>query len=268
MVVAETPAAARDGAERVDVEWTPLPAVTASTGRRRARRADPLRRDRLERVRGRRGRRRRRPSTAHSRAAAHVVRLDTWVQRVTGVPMEPRAAVGAWDAGERPLHRARRRRRPRPDADRRGRRARRARERGARGGARRRRELRDAQQLLSRVRAGRVGGAPRSGRPVKWTGERREAFLADYRGRDLAARAELALDAEGNFLAFRGANTSNVGAHAVSFHPLNKGMALDGARSTACLPCRCTGAPSSPTRRRPRRTGAPAARRSCSSWSG
>src|SRR5712691_5155803 len=28
MVVAETPAAARDGAERVAVEWTPLPAVT------------------------------------------------------------------------------------------------------------------------------------------------------------------------------------------------------------------------------------------------
>src|SRR5262249_15159782 len=40
------------------------------------------------------------------------------------------------------------------------------------------------------------------------------------------AHAELALDADGNFLAFRGANTSNVGAHAVSFHPLNKGMAL------------------------------------------
>src|SRR6185369_5250020 len=68
--------------------------------------------------------------------------------------------------------------------------------------------------------------ARRLGRPVKWTAERREAFMADYGGRDLTARAELALDAEGNFLAFRGANTSNVGAHAVSFHPLNKGMAL------------------------------------------
>ena len=38
--------------------------------------------------------------------------------------------------------------------------------------------------------------------------------------------AELALDADGTFLAFRGANTSNIGAHAVSFHPLNKGMAI------------------------------------------
>ena len=95
-----------------------------------------------------------------------------------------------------------------------------------------------------RVMAGDVGGnfgtrnscypefalvawaARRVGRPVKWTAERREAFMADYGGRDLTARAELALDREGNFLAFRGANTSNVGAHAVSFHPLNKGMAL------------------------------------------
>jgi carbon-monoxide dehydrogenase large subunit len=41
-------------------------------------------------------------------------------------------------------------------------------------------------------------------------------------------RAELALDAEGHFLALRAMNTSNVGAHAVSFHPLNKGMALTG----------------------------------------
>jgi carbon-monoxide dehydrogenase large subunit len=27
--------------------------------------------------------------------AAHVVRFDTWVQRVAGVPMEPRAAIGS-----------------------------------------------------------------------------------------------------------------------------------------------------------------------------
>jgi carbon-monoxide dehydrogenase large subunit len=95
-----------------------------------------------------------------------------------------------------------------------------------------------------RVVAGEVGGnfgtrnscypefalvawaARRLGRPVKWTGERREAFLADYQGRDLLSHAELALDVDGTFLAFRAANTSNVGAHAVSFHPLNKGMAI------------------------------------------
>jgi carbon-monoxide dehydrogenase large subunit len=159
--------------------------------------------------------------------AAHVVRLDTWVQRVTGVPMEPRAAVGVWDAesGRYTVHA------------------------GAGGLGRTRTGVAGAlgvPESAVRVTAREVGGnfgtrnscypefalvawaARRLGRPVKWTGERREAFLADYGGRDLAAHAELALDAEGGFLAFRGANTSNVGAHAVSFHPLNKGMALTG----------------------------------------
>src|SRR5437867_1538575 len=68
--------------------------------------------------------------------------------------------------------------------------------------------------------------ARRLRRPVKWTCERREALLTDYQSRDLVSRAELALDAEGNFLAFRGVNTSNVGAHAVSFIPLAKGVAV------------------------------------------
>ena len=38
--------------------------------------------------------------------AAHVASLDTWVQRVTGVPMEPRAAVGVYDkaTGRYTLH--------------------------------------------------------------------------------------------------------------------------------------------------------------------
>ena len=31
--------------------------------------------------------------------AAHVVRFETWVQRIAGVPMEPRAATGEYDAG-------------------------------------------------------------------------------------------------------------------------------------------------------------------------
>ena len=30
--------------------------------------------------------------------AAHVVKFHTWIQRVTGVPMEPRAAIGEYDA--------------------------------------------------------------------------------------------------------------------------------------------------------------------------
>jgi CO/xanthine dehydrogenase Mo-binding subunit len=49
---------------------------------------------------------------------------------------------------------------------------------------------------------------------VKWTCERSEAFLSDYQGRDLTVEAELALDKEGNFLAVRGSNLSNLGGHA------------------------------------------------------
>src|SRR3989449_11381452 len=68
--------------------------------------------------------------------------------------------------------------------------------------------------------------AKRLRRPIKWTCDRTEAFLTDYQARDLASQVELALDAEGNFLALRGINTSNVGAHAVSFIPLAKGIAV------------------------------------------
>jgi carbon-monoxide dehydrogenase large subunit len=68
--------------------------------------------------------------------------------------------------------------------------------------------------------------ARRVGRPVKWVGDRTESFLSDYQGRDLAVEAELALDADGNFLALRGANLSNLGAHTVSFVPLRKGLGI------------------------------------------
>jgi len=68
--------------------------------------------------------------------------------------------------------------------------------------------------------------ARRLGRPVKWTGDWREMFLSDYQARDLVSTMELALDADGRFLALRGTNTSNVGAHAVTFVPLNKGREL------------------------------------------
>lgn len=226
MVIADTPAAARDGAERVRVDWTALPAVTASIDAASPG-APPLYDGTASNVCvdlevGD-------PAAAEAAfaRAAHVVRLDTWVQRITGVTMEPRAAVGEWDAaaGRYTVHA------------------------GAGGLGRTQTTVagalgvpESAVRVMARDVGGNFGtrnscypefalvawGARRLGRPVKWTGERREAFLADYHGRDLAVHAELALDADGAFLAFRGANLSNVGAHAVSFHPLNKGMALTG----------------------------------------
>jgi aerobic carbon-monoxide dehydrogenase large subunit len=68
--------------------------------------------------------------------------------------------------------------------------------------------------------------ARRLARPVKWTAERHEGFLADYQARDLAVTAELALDAEGNFLAMRGSNISNAGAHTTNYSPLQKGVEI------------------------------------------
>ena len=50
-------------------------------------------------------------------------------------------------------------------------------------------------------------------RPVKWTSERGEEFLASSHGRDLASHAELALDERGKILALRVASTANVGAY-------------------------------------------------------
>src|SRR6059036_1208636 len=224
MIIADTPDAARDGAERVVVDWTPLPAVT--TSRASAGPDAPILYDGAasnvcvdsqvgDAVA---------VDLAFSRAA-HVVRFETWVHRVTGVTLEPRAAVCVWDpaAGRYTIHA------------------------GAGGLGRTRTGVAGAlgvPESAVRVVARDVGGnfgtrnscypefalvawaARRLGRPVKWTAERREAFLADYQGRDLVSHAELALDVEGAFLAFRAANTSNVGAHAVSFNPLNKGMAI------------------------------------------
>src|SRR5438067_37806 len=37
---------------------------------------------------------------AHARAA-HVAKFDTWVQRVTGVPLDARAAIGVYDPASR-----------------------------------------------------------------------------------------------------------------------------------------------------------------------
>ena len=224
MVIAETPAIARDAAERVVVAYDPLPAVTGTLAAPAA--SAPLVWDDassnvcVDSIAG--------DAAAVDAAfarATHVVRLDTQVNRVTGAPMEPRAALGAWDTatGRFTVY-------------------------AGSGGSWRIRS--DVAGVLGvpeasiRVVARDVGGnygtrnscypehalvawaARRLGRPVKWTGDRREMLLTDYQSRDLVSQMELALDAEGNFLAVRGTNTSNVGAHAVSFIPLAKGVAV------------------------------------------
>ena len=56
-------------------------------------------------------------------------------------------------------------------------------------------------------------------RPVKWTSDRSEAFMSDAHGRDHVSTAEMALDAEGNFLALRVATIANMGAYLSTFAP-------------------------------------------------
>jgi carbon-monoxide dehydrogenase large subunit len=157
--------------------------------------------------------------------AAHVVRIDTKIPRITGVPMEARTALAIYEpsSGKITLY--------------------------AGGGGIYRPKMDLAHMLCMdpakiRVIAKDVGGnfgtrnnsypefslvawaARRLGRPVKWTGDRTEAFLSDYHGRDLTVSAELALDSSGRFLALRSSNLGNCGAYAISFVPLTKGTEL------------------------------------------
>ncbi len=224
VVVASSLAAARDGAERVAVDYQPLPAVTralaaAAPGAPLAH-ADAPGNLCVDSAVGDEA-----ATDAAFARAAHVVRLDTWVQRVVGVPMEPRAAIGVHDrdSGKYTLHA------------------------GAGGAVRPRNDLAavlGVPQADVRMVMHDVGGnfgtrgafnpefalvvwaARRVGRPVKWTGTRSEAFLSDYQARDLSATAELALAADGTFLAMRGSNLVNIGAYPVGFSPLQKGVAI------------------------------------------
>ena len=58
------------------------------------------------------------------------------------------------------------------------------------------------------------------GRPVKWTSSRSETFLSDYHGRAAKLIGELALDAEGRFLAIRIEWIVNTGAYLSTPGPL------------------------------------------------
>ncbi len=54
-------------------------------------------------------------------------------------------------------------------------------------------------------------------RPVKWTAERSESFISDAQGRDHVTKAELGLDAEGNFVGLRVNTHANMGAYLSTF---------------------------------------------------
>jgi aerobic carbon-monoxide dehydrogenase large subunit len=224
MVVADTVYAAKNGAEAVEIDYEILPAVvdTVPAARQDAPRVHDSARsnvcfdsdlgdfDATE--------------AAFARAA-HVTRFETWVQRVTGMPMEPRAALAEFDkATNRYTVYA------------------------GNGGAFRLKgdlaKMLDVPPEQVRVLMQDVGGnfgtrgmiyaefgliawaAKQIGRPVKWIIERHEALLSDYQARDLAVEAELALDDKGHFIAMRGSNLGNLGAHTTNFAMVQKGVQM------------------------------------------
>jgi carbon-monoxide dehydrogenase large subunit len=62
-----------------------------------------------------------------------------------------------------------------------------------------------------------VWAAKKVKRPVKWTSDRTEAFLADAHGRDHVTRAEMAMDQDGKILGLRVHTIANLGAYLSTF---------------------------------------------------
>ena len=217
-VVAESEQQARDAAELVDVDYQALPVATDTVGA-----AQPGAPQIWDHITGNlcfdweSGDRA--AVEAAIAKAAHVTRLEITNNRVVVNAMEPRAALGDYDA-ERDrliLHTP------------------------SQGTHSLRAQL--AEQIFKvetqrvRVCTSDVGGgfgmkiflypeqclvvwaARRLGRPVKWVGDRQESFLSDTQGRDNVTHGELAMDDEGRFLALKATTYANLGAYLSNFGP-------------------------------------------------
>jgi carbon-monoxide dehydrogenase large subunit len=150
--------------------------------------------------------------------AAHVVSLDVVNNRLVANFMEPRAAIGEYDAGSESYTLT-------------------TSSQGVHG-------LQGALTGIMKIGAEKirvvtpdVGGgfgtkafiyreypllleaAKRSGRPVRWVADRSEHFLGDAHGRDNLTHAEMALDASGKFLALRVDIRANLGSYLSQFGP-------------------------------------------------
>jgi carbon-monoxide dehydrogenase large subunit len=210
-VVAETVAQAMDAAELISVDYEELPAVTSTAAA-----TDPASPKvwegcadnvSFEELIGDKA-----AVDAAFAKAAHVVKGDLTINRVTAVTMEPRNAVGDYNAADKRYTLYTAMQRPHPSRA-------------------------DLAKLLrvpeSKVRivTGDTGGSfgmkspifnemplvllasKRIGRPVKWVSTRTEAFLSDAQARDNVTHAELALDKDGTFLAFRVKTVAAIGAY-------------------------------------------------------
>jgi len=219
MVIADTRAAAQDACEHVVVHYQELPAVTDAVAALAP--GAPLLHDdvagnlAIETAFGDHA------AAQAAFAGAHLVVEQTFRnQRIASAHMEPRAAIGSYDQAEGIYTVLT----------------------GSQGAVRVKNTIAACLGVPpERVRAitHDVGGAfgllnnvypeqvmvtwaaRRVGRPVKWTGDRTQAFLADFQGRDIVTEGRLALAADGKILALAVAMTGNVGAHPVTYVPLS-----------------------------------------------
>jgi carbon-monoxide dehydrogenase large subunit len=225
-VVAETRALAEDAAELVDVAYEPLEAVVD------ARAGEPLLR--FERRVG--------DVAGAFAAAAHVVRTDRVIPRLTAVPIETRGALAEQADGVLTVWSS------------------------SQGSHRPRAQLAQvlgrAEETI-RVLVPDVGGAfgskgtlpvetplvalaaIRLGRPVKWIEDRRENLLCSPQARGARGAIELALDAEGRILGVRAALLADLGAYllpnsAIPAHTM--AMQIGGCYAIAALAVTVTGA--------------------------
>ena len=205
-VVAETPVAARDAAEQVVVDYTPLPCVVDAAAALVA--GAPLLWDTgNESFRFQRG------DLATVQAAFavadHVVDIEVVNNRLVIAPIETRAAIGRWGDGFELLVSAASVHAIRDQLA------------GVFG----------CRKDQIRVWAPDVGGgfgiknclypewvmllwcARRLGRPVKWVEDRAEDFVSTAQGRDNRSVARLALDADGRFLALDVSTVAGLGAY-------------------------------------------------------
>jgi carbon-monoxide dehydrogenase large subunit len=82
-------------------------------------------------------------------------------------------------------------------------------------------------------------------RPVRWTATRREAYLTDAHGRDHVTDAEIALARDGRILGLRVRTTANLGAYLSTFAPAIPtflyGTLLNGVYTMGAIHCEVTG---------------------------